>query len=123
MTFIILFLIFGLNNLLISQQVCFNLDFANKSWYKKDTIISVRGDFDKYKLTINNKYSHKINIIGKIIDCQVYDILGNKVIHNLNINEQNYLIDIPDSYLKLLLITFSFSDKNGIRYYTIKQLI
>lgn len=124
MTFIIIFFVTGFN-ILLSQQNCYNLDFANKSWYKRDSVVSVQNIPNKFKVKLNEKSIHNIAYDGEIIDFIIYDILGKKIPFELknNLKELNIIINDELIKNKLILITFSIINKNGIKYYTIKQYL
>jgi len=125
MTFIILFLIFGLNNLLISQPVCFNLDFVNKSWYKKDSIVSVENIPNKFEVIINEKVIQNIKLDSDIIDLKIYDILGKNIPFEFSRNQRKLNITINDDSIKnnMILITFIVIKNGGINYISTKKII
>ena len=126
MTIIFIFLFIGLANLL-SQSDCYNLDFANKSWFDKDSIIKVEDkiNLNNYSLNINERISNNFSINGEIVDIQIFDILGRKLEGNFNINNNRIDIEIQQSLenQKIVLISFSILERKGIKFFTIKQLL
>lgn len=124
MTFIILFFISGFN-ILLSQQNCFNLDFVDHSWYRKDSVVSVEKNSNDFELIINNRIIKYHNFDGEIIDFKIYDIIGKNIPFTVNKTQskQHILINKDLIKSKLILITFSTINKNGIKYYTIKQVL
>lgn len=124
MTFIILFFIGGFN-ILLSQQDCYNLDFGYKSWYKKDSVVSVENISKKFEVIKNEKVIQNIKLDGDIIDLKIYDILGKMIPFEFNRNQSELNVSINDESIKnkLILITIGSINRDGIRYNTIKHYL
>ncbi len=121
---IILFMLVFSGNLIICQTECYNLQFANKLWFKKDSIVSVNEKSNDYTMSINYNNNYIINIKGKFLNLQLCDILGNKVEYEYNQNESS--INIYTKYHNfspmILLINIQSIGNNKIYSKTLKIL-
>ncbi|HRP02616.1 MAG TPA: hypothetical protein PLE30_08220 [Candidatus Kapabacteria bacterium] len=124
-TIYFIFLLCSLNIGLFSQSECFNLKFANNSWHRKDSIVSVAQNNSNMSIRINNKYIKVSESISHYLDIKVNDILGRTLTHSYNIFQNNLTLNIENDLHseRLVFITIIYRKNNLIKSTTIKTII